>query len=858
MASTMRKVSLRNLAAHKVRLALTVLAVLLGTSFVAGSLVFTGTMSSAFNGIFDKVAVGVDAQITPRNNGSGGFAGRSQTLGIPDSVISQLQQDRQQLHIAKIEPAYTGAVAIAKKDGSALQSGGAPSVGVAWTPPEQAINPHAERIVSGHAPQGPTQVALNDSAAKKAHLSVGDTTKLVVANGTGKPMQVTIVGISKSVADTTGYVQVSFQKATAERLFSDGSHASSVSISAQPGTSSDQLVAQLKAKFPQYKIETGAQVRKDAKAAINGFLQVFNYILLAFAGIGLVVGTFLIYNTFSMIVAQRVRELALLRSIGASKRQISRSVLLEALVIGLVGGLVGLGVGIGIAAGLKALLSASGSGLPSSSLVIGPTPVIACLVVGVVVTTISAWFPARRASKVSPVEAMREGQTDGQSSILVRTIIGLVFAVFGIVLIAGAAASKGGGGPAGLVGLGGVLLVIAIVLAGPAISRPVIRLVGFLARPFGKIGQLARTNAVRNPRRTAATAFSLTLGLMLVAVIGTMGSSLKGSIEQAVKSDITGDLIVSPQNTAALPTGVGQDVRSVQGVGTVVQMLNMLDATGNGKSVNGAVGVSGDLASVFKYTMIQGSSTIHPEGMLISDKMAKDDGWKVGQTIGLTTKAGTSAQVPITGIYKANTFSSGALVGISAYDKLVPAQLRSTNVVIINVAQGAKVSTVENRVGLAMKDYLTVRVQTKEQFANSNASSINQLLVVLYGMLGLALVIAVLGIINTLALSVVERRREIGMLRAVGMARAQVRRMIYVESILIALFGALLGMVVGVVIGWALVKTFEPVLTGIHPIIPWGTVVFTLIAAAVVGLLAALWPGIRAARTKPLEAIADV
>ncbi|NNG39183.1 FtsX-like permease family protein [Flexivirga sp. ID2601S] len=859
MANTMRKVSLRNLAAHKLRLALTVLSVVLGTSFVAGSLIFTSTMSNSFNGIFDQVAVGVDTQISPKSGGNegGGFGG-SGTLGVPNSVVRTIEQDKAQLGVVKVVTAYSGGMTIADAKGKAIQTGGAPSVGANWVPAEQGLDPNGAKIVpGGRAPNGPNEAVLNESAAKKAGLAVGSRTKVVVNSGTAKPFEVTVVGLMDIPGDASGYTEMDFDTATARTLFSDGSHVANVQLGAAQGVSADQLKQRIEQRFPAYKVQTGDEVRQENKDAVNSFLQIFNYILLAFAAIGLIVGTFIIYNTFSMIVAQRVRELALLRAIGAARKQITRSVLFEAFVVGLIGSVIGLVIGAGLAIGLQQLLASTGSGLPSGGLVVGPTPIIACLAVGIIVTMVSAWAPARRASKVAPVEAMRESQTDGSASLKVRTLIGAVLAVLGVALLVIGAQGKGGG-PAGQVGLGAVLLILAVVFAAPALSRPVIGLLGLvLARPFGKLGQLARTNSIRNPRRTAATAFALTLGLMLVAVIGTLGSSFKATIDKAVSNDVKAPIIVTGSGgSGALPPTVSDDIAKVDGVSSVVSIRGV-NAKVDGKDVTGN-SPRGDLSSAANFHLVSGTDKLPADGLLVSDKTAREKGWTLGKTVTFEGKFGGSAPAKVVGVYKSAALLDPWQLGSGAYEKLTPPRLRADFVDLVQLKDGADSSAVQTGIEDATADFLTVKVQTRAEFANSQAATINQMLTVLYGMLGLALLIAILGIINTLALSVVERKREIGMLRAVGMLRKQVRRTIYLESMLISIFGALLGMVIGVAIGWCLVRTFREWLTGIQPEIPWGTIAFTLVAAAVCGVLAALWPGIRAARTKPLEAIADL
>ncbi len=845
-ASAMRRVSLRNLAAHKVRLVLTVLSVVLGTSFVAGSIIFTATISSGFDAIFDKVAIGVDTRLSPED---------SRSNGIDASVIAQLNSRKEQLGINKIVPRYVAPVTIAKADGTALQTGGAPSLGTAFLPQTQVLSSSESKLYpGGRAPVGPGEVVLNRAAADKADLKIGSMTKLVVERGAGTPQTVRVVGLIDLPGDTGGFVNVQLQESVAKKELSDGSRAAYVEMSALPGVSAQQLSGRISSAFGDgYKTQTGDQVRQEEKDNVNKFLDVFNYILLAFAAIGLVVGTFIIYNTFSMIIAQRVRELALLRAIGASRRQITRSVLLEAFLVGLFGGVVGLAIGIGLAALLKAVTATSG--LPSAGLQITPAAVISCLAVGIVVTMVSAYAPARRAAQVSPVEAMRESATDGANSLRLRTACGGLLAIIGVGLVLFGTSGQGAKSAA-TVGGGALVLIFAVVFAAPALSRPFVGALGrVIGRPFGKIGQLARTNAVRNPRRTAATAFALTLGLMLVAVVGTFGSSLKGSINDTIDKDLSADLILSTSDLSSLPTSVVNAAAATDGVASTVSFRTVA-AKVNGETVTG-VSPKGDLTTVAPYKMLDGASrSIPSDGMIVSEKTSKDKGWKRGDVVEFVSFDGASTGVRVSGVFKDSQILDPFQMGDGAYEKLVPPGFASDRLILIKTAQGASMDTVREQLTTATKDFLTVQVDSRAQFVGQASSQIDQMLAVLYGMLGLALVIAILGIVNTLALSVIERKREIGMLRAIGMARAQIRRTIYVESVLIAIFGAILGVILGSGIGVALVRTFKDL--GITTaVLPYQLIGITLVGAAVVGVLAALWPAARAARTNPLEAISD-
>ena len=853
--SVMRRVSLRNLRAHKLRLFLTVFSIVLGTSFVAGTIVFTTTISNAFTNIFDNAAQGVAVEITPSD---------PQSAGVPLTVVDQLRQRSAELGIDKLVVNNSGLVTIANSEGKALQTGGAPSVGTAYIPPAEAISAADSRIMTGgRAPMNAGEIALNETAADAGDLKVGSKTKIVVGQGNAPPREVTVVGLIDLPTSTGGYVNVQFDAATASMLFSDGKHAALVDMSAVDGVTPEQLVERVRTALgpaaDRLEIRTGDQVRQDQKDQVNQFLDIFQYILLAFAAIGLIVGTFIIYNTFSMLVAQRNREFALLRAVGASRRQVSRSILFEAFIVGIIGGLIGLAIGIGLAAGLKALVTSS-SGLPAGSLEVTIPAVVATILVGVVVTMVSAWVPAARASRVPPVEAMRASATEGSASLRTRTIIGAVVGVAGVVaLIVGATGE--GLGPVLTVAAGAGAIILATVLAGPALSQPFVGALGrVVGAPFGTIGRLARTNAVRNPRRSAATAFALTLGLMLVAVIGILGESFKGTVDDAVDTGVTADYIIAGTNQAPLPAAIADAVKNVDGVQDWVSFgivqAQVEEADGE-RSVTGYSPLGSPVASVASVDMVDGSSDVlAPDGLFVSERSRDSLGWQLGDVVTFVGSDGTKIPVTVSGVYADNESLQPWMLGSAVYEKLVPPPARASVAIFVKATPGTDLDTLRTDLENATDSFLIAQVQDREQFKSTITKQIDQMLITLYAMLGLALLIAVLGIINTLALSVIERKREIGMLRAIGMVRSQVQLGIYVESVLISVFGAVMGVILGGAIGWALVRTLAKWGLG-APQVPWILIVVTLVGGAVVGVLAAVWPAVRAARTGPLEAIAD-
>lgn len=836
----MRKVSLRNLAAHKVRLALTVLSVVLGTAFVAGSFVFTDTLQRTFDSIFEDTAQGVDVRVSAED---------ATSRGIPNAEIDTIAGID---GVRAVAPFASGQVVLLNSEGAAVQTGGAPSMGVSYLPPERALS-ESDPIVEGAPPTQPGQVAINTSAAERSGLTVGEKTRILVPSR--GLVDVSVSGIYDTGTDTGGFIGVSFTESQARELFTDGEHVEYVDVAAAAGTSPTELKNTVAAAMPDYQVQTGDEVREETKAEVSEALSFVNYFLLAFGAIALLVGTFIIYNTFSMIVAQRLKELALLRAVGASRQQVGRSVVLEALVVGVVGSALGILAGIGLAYGLRSLLNVFDLGLPEGPLQIEPRTIVVALAVGVLVTTISAYAPARRASKIPPVAAMREEFASTGDSLRMRTMFGIGLGVVGLIgLVIGSQGS--GEGAAALVGVAALALILAVLLGAPALSRPIVGALGsVLAKPFGPIGRLARTNAVRNPRRTAATAFALTLGLMLVSVIGVFGSSAKASVNALVDVGVTADYILSGPDMMGVPTGAAGAVRELDDVANVVS-LHSVSVKIDDEDQRGA-SYDGPLDGVLDYTMVEGTADVSGTNMLVSETTANDNGWHVGSTVDLVDGDNETVTTTVTGIYEDSALLGPWLVSDEVYRDVMPAASLPDFLVLVDAVEGADVTALREQLEEATEQFVVVQVMDPEQFKGVQAQQIDMLLAILYGLLALAVVIAVLGIVNTLALSVVERRREIGMLRAVGMQRTQMRRTVYLESMLIAVFGAAVGVVLGVAFGWGFVSTLAD--QGIDRIaVPWGQIVAMLVGSGVVGVLAALWPANRAARTRPLEAIADL
>ena len=840
----MLRVSLRNIAAHKLRLVLSVLAVVLGTAFVTGSLVFTSTLKSTFDGLLEQGTADLSAMIEPED---------PRGAGVPFEVAERV------LDLPGVEaatPGVSGTVVLFNADGTPYQSGGAPSEGLAWVDPEHSVG-DSSWIVDGRAPAGDDEVVLPTTVLESAGLAIGDTAE-VYTTGQGM-LEVTVVGSYANDTDVGGYVGVGFSEDRARALFTDGENASGVSVRAEPGVSQEQVRDTIAAEFPDYTVSTGDEVRERLSEQLSTILDFVNYFFVAFGLIALLVGTFIIYNTFSMLVAQRLRELALLRAIGASRRQLTRSVMAEAAVTGLVGSAIGVLAGFGLAQLIFLVLEALDLGIPSGALSLTPMSVITPLALGFVVTVFSAWAPARRAGRVAPVQGMRVGSVSTEAGGAWRTYIGVLAVVSGVALALIGTWHDTTRDGAITVGVGAAALIVGSFLVMPTLAKPIAGGIGrVIGAPFGAVGKLAATNAGRNTRRTAATAFALTLGLTLVAAFGTLGATTKESVSGVINQDINAELVIqgvaSQGPPTPLPGGIQDRVTSVDEVGDVAWLaFSFAQLAGEPQALAAA---GGPLEEMIDATMVDGSLVPGPDSLVVSRTVARDRGWTVGASVPLVGPDGTESTLRVTGVYEDSQILGPFYTGMDVYERLVPENLRTTSIMLASAAEGVSTDEVLAAVTDELTDIPIAMVQSKQQYIDVQTGGIDQLLSIIYALLGLALVIAVLGIVNTLALSVIERRTEIGMLRAVGMQRSQIRRTINLESTQIAVFGALIGAAVGVYLGWAFVTVLAD--SGLtETTIPWGGIVVVLASSAVVGVLASLWPAHRAAKTGPLEAIAD-
>jgi putative ABC transport system permease protein len=840
--------TLKNLLSHKIRLALTALSVVLGVAFVAGTFIFTDTIDKSIDKLFDTIAS--DVTVTKRSEFSSDVA----TGTVPASLVDTVAA------VSGVENAYgsvfvEGVQLIDPETNKAIGAqNGPPSFGTSWPDPNQTQY-GAIRIVEGSPPRSSNQVVIDKSTADRSNLEIGDP---VDVQTPGPRVSATISGIfAYENSDGLGSTTIVFDTPTAQQLLLEPGQFNSIEVTAGPGVTSEELTQRVQAAIPSdFVAKTAQQTEDEIRSDLDSFLNIFRTFLLVFASIALFVGIFIILNTFSMLVAQRTRELALLRAVGASRRQITRSVLVEALVVGLVGSTFGLLLGFGLAAGLRALMQAIGADFGDQAFVLEPRTILVSYVIGTLVTLLAAYLPARRAAKIPPMAALRDDVALPAAGLRRRVIIGTPLAVGGVLALAAGLAGQGGA-TLPLIGAGVAGLMIGIIVLTPLISRPVVSVLG---KPFtkthGAVGRLARGNAMRNPRRTAVTAAALMIGLSLIAALSVVGNSLKASVDKLFDNSVTAEYQVMNSVGGPFTPQIGDDLAKVSGVQHVTRM-QFVPAKVDGQSIGGTTdtGMLGitpsGLGTALPITMLSGSTESLAAGqMLVNESTATSHHYTIGQQVNLTLPAG-SRSVQIGGIFKDDDLL-GRLILDSTVVKEVNQDNRD-NLVLLNT-DGNTSPALRSELDSVMEQFPTVQLQDKAEAKASNRSQINQLLAVLNALLALAVIIAGIGIINTLVLSVYERTREIGLLRAVGLGRRQLRTMIRLESVVISLFGALMGLVLGVGFGVAIQQAVDEDVFDVLSI-PWGQLVLFVVAAALIGVLAALWPARRAAKLDVMQAI---
>ncbi|MGW4753482.1 ABC transporter permease [Streptomyces chartreusis] len=853
---TVLKTSMRNFFAHKGRMALSAVAVLLSVAFVSGTLVFTDTMNTTFDKLF--AVTSSDVTVSPKEaKDEDDGAGTGKPASLPASAVEQVAA----VDGVKKAEGSVGSMSVTVVNSENKNMGsstGAPTIAGNWTENDKK----SMEITSGHAPRGPTEVMVDADTADKHDLKLGDELRTIAATG---DIRARIVGIASWKVTNPGAAVVYFDTETAQRgLLGATGRFTQVSVTAADGVSDAKLkqdVAQ--ALDGSYKVQTAKESADENRKDVGAFMDVIKYAMLGFAGIAFLVGIFLIINTFSMLVAQRTREIGLMRAIGSSRRQVNRSVLVEALLLGFIGSVLGVAAGVGIAVGLMKLMSMAGMNLSTDDLTVKVTTPVVGLILGVVVTVLAAYLPARRAGKVSPMAALRDAGTPADSKAgWVRALIGLVLTGAGaFALYAAATADKASDG-ALMLGGGVVLSLIGFVVIGPLLAGAVVRVISaVLLRAFGPVGRMAERNALRNPRRTGATGAALMIGLALVACLSVVGSSMVASATSELDKSVGADFIIMSQQQPIVPQAE-KAMQQTPGLAHVTRYKDV-DATltsPDGKTDDTGITVADPTyAEDLRRTTTQGtlSAAYGKDAMSVGSDYAKKHGVRVGDTISVAFKGGETAKLKVAAITDDDTsIDQGArYTSIETLSKYLPADRTPQSVMMFGKAKEGQEEAAYAALKKSLDSYPQYQVRDQTDYKEELKDQVGQLLNMVYGLLALAIIVAVLGVVNTLALSVVERTREIGLLRAIGLSRRQLRRMIRMESVVIALFGALLGLGLGM--GWGATAQKLLALEGLNVLdIPWPTIIAVFIGSAFVGLFAALVPAFRAGRMNVLNAIA--
>jgi putative ABC transport system permease protein len=846
----MTSFTLKGLLTRKLRTVLTAVAIILGVATVSGTFVLTDSIDSAFDKIFSDVYRNTDATISAKSpfDVSGG-TGTSEA-SFDESVLEDVRA------LPDVQDAIGGVASESTqfiKDGDAIAFGGAPNLGFSVDPSKPQFNSLA--LVSGAWP-GPNEVVVDKATADKEDLAVGSTIG-VQAEGPVQTMKISGIVKFGSVSSIGGATLAGFDLPTAQKLFDKVGKLDQIRVAGKPGVSPAQLISQIRESLPSnLEVRSGdAQAREDA-AETDEFISFLRYFLLAFGLIALFVGAFVIVNSLSITIAQRTRELATLRTLGASRRQVRISVVLEALVMGVFASIVGLFLGLALAKGLFSLFDAVGFTLPNQGLLFETRTIVVSLLLGIVVTLIASFFPALRATRVPPIAAVREGAELPPGRFhRFRTPFAAVMTGLGFALLIGGLFSHGTSNVLVLLIVGTLLVFIGVAM----LSAPFIpALSGVLGWPATKIGgaagSLARDNARRNPQRTASTAAALVIGLALVTLVATLAAGITASFKGAVNDIFTSDFAITAQNNySPIPTSVGEAAAQAPGV-TAAGSVRTGDTLVFGDK-QFTTAVTPGTKDVMTIDWKEGSQSVlanlGPNGAFVDDGFADDHNLKIGSEIPVTFVTGKTRTFVVKGIFDPPTGGSPfGPVTISAETWDAENPQPKDLYTFVQVAGGetdANAAAIDN----ALSGFPNAKVQTRQEFIDNQIAGLNSILNILYVLLALSVIVSLFGIVNTLVLTVFERTREIGMLRAIGLTRRQTRRMIRHESVITALIGAFVGIVLGLILAGLLIAKVDFLVFSF----PTSQVIVFAIAAVVVGILAAIFPARRAAKLNPLEAL---
>jgi putative ABC transport system permease protein len=850
----MTGVAIKGLMQRKVRALLTALAIVLGVAMVSGTFVLTDTIDKAFSSIFSSSYAKSDAVIGSKT------VVEDSTSGKPTVSAELLERVKT---LPTVETAtgaimdFTGSaneVKLAKPDGTTIGSADAPSFGIGFDPNESDLNPMT--LVDGAWARGSDQVVIDIGAAKEHDIAVGDS---VVLSAEGPSRTSTVTGLARfGDTESLGGATLAIVDVPTSRDLLDKNGFDLIFVGAQDGVSSDRLLSDITPLLPSTaEVQDGAAKGEADGKAVAENISFIRYFLLAFAGISLLVGAFVIFNTLSITVAQRTRELATLRSLGASRRQVMRMVTIEAFFVGLLASATGLGLGIALAKGLEAVFAAGGASMPQGDMVFATRTIVVSLLVGVLVTLAAGILPARRATRVAPIAAVREGAVVAKgraarlAPVIAIAVTGLSAALLAFSLFTDGLAT---GARLGSMGLGFLGLVVGVAMVAPRLVRPLAAIVGWpAARLGGQAGRLARQNAVRNPSRTASTAAALMIGLALVTVVALLGAGLKDADTRALNQQLTAGYVVTSENGwTPLPVSVGERLTGLDTVETASSVrTDSARVNGEDTVVNG---VDPDtIGGVYSTGWTAGSSatfaSLGADEAVVSEKFSEDRDLAVGDELSILTPSGTTVQRTIAGVYdppRLDPLLGEVLLSTTSFDAAFPGAKDAFTLVAAPEASATSIAA-------GLSAFPDATVQTRGEFVDQRIEEFTTFLNLLYILLTLSVIVSLFGMVNTLVLSVFERTREIGMLRAVGMTRRQLRRMIRHESVITALIGAALGLPLGIGISALVTQAMGD--WGVELAIPTGTLAVFVIVAIVAGIVSATVPARRAARLQPLEAL---
>ena len=853
----MIRVALRGLAGRKLRAVLTALAIVLGVAMISGTLVLTDAIDRAFDRIFVQSYAGTDAVVTAAESDIS-FEGESATAPpIPDNILQQVRA------VSSVDAAVGSvfeetAVKIIDNEGEPIVKN-APTFGFGLDASVPRFNPL--ELKEGRWPSGEDEVVIDSGTADDEGYGVGERVPIA----TNAPVrEFEVVGIAQypGVESIGGATFAVFDVPTAQRLLDKVGEYNAISVAAESGTAPEQLVDDLEAELPQtVQVRTGVDQADEDAGEIATFTNIIRYFLLSFGFVALFVGAFVIFNTLSMTVAQRTRELATLRTIGASRRQLLGSVMIEAFVIGLLASLAGLFLGLLLAVGLNELFKALEVELPTTSLRLTTGAIIASLAVGIGITLLAGLSPAVRATRVPPISAVREGATLPPSRfarywpyvasvLIVLALVALGYSLFasGVDIVQRLLA----------IAFGVLALFVGVALLSSRLVRPLSALIGWPARRVGgAAGQLAQGNSLRNPGRTAATAAALMIGIALVTFVAVLGAGMRDSNRQAIERQIRADLIITSEDGySPFVAGATDAARRAEGVEAATEVREEIGrVAGSGKDVSGID--PGLITNGYAFDWVEGSDATLRElgrnGAIVWEDFADDENLAVGDTFRVEAPGGNSAALQVKGIVDPPPFYpllGTVTIPKQTFDRLF--DVERNQFTFLQVAGGPS-EQAKDSVDAALADYPDARVQTRQEWIDKEDEEFQQFLSMLYVLLALSVIVSVAGIINTLVLAVFERTREIGMLRAVGMTRRQVRRMIRHESVITALIGAALGLPLGIFLGALIIEALSQYEVQFK--IPVGQLILFAVVAVVVGMLAAILPARRAARLNVLRAL---